>query len=99
MVEQGGEASSEEEGVIVYPYISTFASPSTLSLLRKLGVFPLLKRQTIRMTQYTGVYHEHTVFSLTRYCYRAKDDIHGITSVWIGEVFPGTYRNPRTGRH
>jgi hypothetical protein len=55
LVEQGTLDSYTDDGVFVFPYTSTHPSPGALTVLRKLGMFPVLKRQTVRVTEFTGV--------------------------------------------
>eukprot|EP00750_Incisomonas_marina_P008483 INCI15490.2.p1 GENE.INCI15490.2~~INCI15490.2.p1 ORF type:complete len:213 (-),score=36.92 INCI15490.2:24-662(-) len=47
--------SDPGEGILVYPFVSTTAEANSVQLLQKFGMFPLLKRQPIRVTEYFGV--------------------------------------------
>lgn len=47
--------SATEDGVFVYPYVSTIPDKAAITLLRKLGMFPVLERKSIKVTEFTGV--------------------------------------------
>ena len=49
------DASFDSDGILIYPYISTIASASSIKLWTKLGMIPLVERKPIRITEYTGV--------------------------------------------
>ena len=47
--------SSGDEGIFVFPYVSSCVDAAAVQLLQKLGMFPLLERPKLRVIEYSAV--------------------------------------------